>query len=52
MPSYPIDPPLLQDVEIDRDLSRKRVGPLALARLYGESCKEENVAVHFSKCDK
>ena len=24
-------------VEIDRDLSRKRVGPLALARLYGES---------------
>ncbi len=24
-------------VEIDRDLSQKRVGPLALARLYGES---------------
>jgi hypothetical protein len=23
-------------VEIDRDLSRKRIGPLALARLYGE----------------
>ena len=27
-----------QCVEIDRDLSQKRVGPLALARLYGESC--------------
>ncbi len=26
------------DVEIDQDLSRKCVGPLALARLYGESC--------------
>jgi hypothetical protein len=25
-------------VEIDRDLSWKRVGPLAFARLYGESC--------------
>jgi hypothetical protein len=24
-------------VKIDRDLSRKRIGPLALARLYGES---------------
>jgi hypothetical protein len=25
-------------VEIDRDLSLKPVGPLALARLYGEFC--------------
>jgi hypothetical protein len=25
-------------VEIDRDLSQKHVGPLALARLYGEFC--------------
>ena len=29
-------------VEIDRDLSLKHVGPLALARLYGEFCM-----VHF-----
>ena len=34
-------------VKIDRDLSLKHVGPISLARLYGESCKEENVAVHF-----
>ena len=33
------DPDLLNciAVEMDRDLSRKHVGPLALARLYGES---------------
>ena len=29
-------------VEIDRDPSLKHVGPLALARLYGECCR-----VHF-----
>jgi hypothetical protein len=27
-----------RSVKIDQDLSQKRVGPLALARLYGESC--------------
>ena len=33
--SVKIDQDLCQ-VEIDLDLSRKHVGPLALARLYGE----------------
>ncbi len=34
-------------IEIDRDLSWKRVGPLALARLYGESCVRNGIMPHL-----